>query len=351
MASPLIGLVGLVVVVILVALNGFFVAAEYSLVTVRWTRVEELVAQGKFGAVAVRDAKEKIDEAIAASQLGVTIASLGLGWIGEPAVARLFEPMFRGLPPVLGATVIHGIAIGIAFLAIVYLHVVLGELAPKALALQRAEDVALIVAGPLLAFGRVFRLLTMAMKTSGTWVVKLLRLPPIKPEADVHSVSELEMLVAETEEAGVIPADQASYARNVFRLSDRRVRDIMVPRDQVVTLSLGSSEEEILETCREHAHTRMPVWDGHPDNIVGIVNTKNLFHIFSLRGLVLLMDAMYPAIFVDPDQPVSRLLRRFKRDRRPMAVVRDGAGKFLGVVTIEDILEEIVGEIEDEHDD
>src|SRR5438477_7664370 len=163
MPAPLIGLLGLVVVLLLVALNGFFVAAEYSLVTVRWTRIEELVERGKFGALAVREAKEKIDDAIASSQLGVTFASLGLGWVGEPAVAHLLEPLFRGLPPVLGATAIHGIAIAIAFLAIVYLHVVLGELAPKGLALQRAEDVALLVAGPLLAFGRVFRSLTVAM--------------------------------------------------------------------------------------------------------------------------------------------------------------------------------------------
>jgi CBS domain containing-hemolysin-like protein len=251
----------------------------------------------------------------------------------------------------VGAAAIHGIAIGVAFLAIVYLHVVLGELAPKALALQRAEEVALLVAGPLLAFGRVFRSRTVAMRASGGWVVKLLRLPPVAPEAEVHSVSELEMLVAETEEAGVIPPDQASYARNVFSLSDKVVQDVMVPRESVVTLSVNASEEEILEVSREYAHTRMPVWEGNIDNIVGIVNTKNLFHIFSLRGLVLLTDAMYPPIFVDPDQPVARLLRRFRRERRPMAIVRDAAGKFLGIVTLEDILEEIVGEIEDEHDD
>src|SRR5262249_17073355 len=255
-----------------------------------------------------------------------------------------------GLPPVMGVTLVHGLAIGIAFLAIVYLHVVLGELAPKALALQRAEDVALLVAGPLLAFGRVFRTLTVTMRASGNFVVRMLRLPPVPPEAEVHSPSELEMLVAETEEAGVIPPDQASYARNVFSLSDKTVRDIMVPRESVVTLSVNASEEEILETCRQYAHTRMPVWEGSPDHIAGIVNTKNLLHIFSERGLVLLMDAMYPAIFVDPEQPVSRLLRRFKRERRPMAVVRDATGAFVGVVTLEDILEEIVGEIEDEHD-
>ena len=138
--------------------------------------------------------------------------------------------------------------------------------------------------------------------------------------------------------------------RNVFELSDKKVRDVMVPRERVVTISMDASEEEVLATARETAHTRMPVWEGDPDNIVGIVNTKDLFHLFSLRGLVILMDAMYPAMFVDPDRPVARLLRTFRREKRPMAVVEGPDGRFLGIVTLEDILEEIVGEIEDEHD-
>jgi len=166
----------------------------------------------------------------------------------------------------------------------------------------------------------------------------------------VHSVDELSMLVEETQEAGVIPDDQATYVQNVFELADKTVRDVMIPRDKVVALSLGASEEEILAVARDTAHTRMPVYEGSQDNIVGIVNTKDLFHLFSLKGLVILMDAMYPPLFVEPDRPLSRLLRTFRRERRPMAVVRDADGKFLGIVTLEDILEEIVGEIEDEHD-
>ena len=158
------------------------------------------------------------------------------------------------------------------------------------------------------------------------------------------------MLVEETEQAGGIAADQASYVRNVFRLSDKKVRDAMVPRERVVTLSLHASEEQVLETARETAHTRMPVWEDDPDRIVGVVNTKDLFHLFSLKGLVILMDAMYPAITVDADQPVARVLNTLRREKRAMAVVNDAAGRFLGIVTLEDILEEIVGEIEDEHD-
>jgi len=337
-------------VFLLVGLNGFFVAAEFALVTVRWTRVEQLVDEGKFGALAVRTAVNRIDRAIASTQLGITFASLALGWIGEPALAHLLQPLFQSLPGAWSVAVTHGAAVVLAFLLITYLHVVLGELVPKAIALEHAETVALLVAGPLLAFGRVFRPFIIIMNRSGKRVVRWLRLPTPALHQQVHSVDELSLLVEETQEAGIIPEDQASYVRNVFELSDKTVRDIMVPREKVVTVSLHASEEDVLATARETAHTRIPVWENSPDNIVGIVNTKDLFHLFSLRGLVILMDAMYPPLFVSPDQPVARLLRTFRRERRPMAVVRDSAGQFLGIVTLEDILEEIVGEIEDEHD-
>jgi putative hemolysin len=320
-------------------------------VTVRWTRIEELVERGLYGANSVRYAIEHLGEVIAAIQLGVTFSSLGLGWLGEPAIAHDLKPWFESLPLPWSVAVAHGVAIAIAFLFITYLHVVLGELAPKAVALQRAETVALLFTGPLLAFARITRPLVVIMQASGNAVVRLLRLPPITAEQAVHSAEELDMLVEETQEAGVIPADQARYLRNVFELSDKKVRDIMVPRDQVVTLSLGASEDEILDIARDTAHTRMPVWEGEANNIVGIVNTKDLFHLFSLKGLVILMDAMYEPLFVSPDQPVARLLQTFRRVKRPMAVVRDRTGVFLGIVTLEDIVEEIVGEIEDEHDE
>ena len=341
-------IVGLLSILVLVALNGFFVAAEYALVTVRWTRVEELMSENKFGARAVQHALEHLDDTIAASQLGVTFSSLGLGWLGEPGLAHLLQPMFGNLP--WGAYAAHVVAVAVAFLLISYLHVTLGEIAPKTMALDRAEKVALVVAGPLITFGRVFRPLTVLMKVSGKRFVDLLHLPPTPPEQEVHSVEELGMLVEESEEAGVLPEEHASYVQNVFELTDKVVADVMIPREKVVALNLQASQEEILETARESAHTRMPVWEGTPDHIVGIVNTKNLFHLFSVAGLVLLDDALYPANFVRPDLAVNRALRMFRRTRRPMAVVQGADGKFLGIVTLEDILEEIVGEIEDEHD-
>jgi CBS domain containing-hemolysin-like protein len=350
MESALVQLGQLLAVPLLVVLNGFFVAAEFSLVTVRWTRVEKLVEEGRFGSIAVRQAIEKLDDAIAATQLGITFASLALGWLGEPALAHLIEPLFSRLPGFWAPTATHSVAVAIAFLIITFFHVVLGELAPKAIALERAEDVALIVAGPLLTFLRVFRPFIRVMNGAGNLVVRLLRLPAISTRHSVHSTDELALLVEETKEAGIIPEDQASYVRNVFRLSDKLVRDIMVPRDKVVTIPITAREEEVLEVTRESAHTRMPVWDGFLDNVVGVVNTKDLFHLFSLKGVVILMDAMYVPLFVSPEQPVGNLLLTFRRERRPMAVVRDSDGRFLGIVTLEDIVEEIVGEIEDEHD-
>ncbi len=350
MNAYLLDALSLVAVAVCIGLNGYFVSAEFALVTVRWTRIEELVSRGRFGAKAVKQALENLDDAIAATQLGITFASLALGWLGEPAIAHLIEPVFRGLPPLWGVVLKHGLAVTVAYLLLTYLHVVLGEQAPKLVAIDRAEDVALIVTGPLLAFARVFRPFIRAIGGSSDRIVGLLRLPPPRTEQEVHSVQELGMLVEETAEAGIMAQDQAEYVRNVFRLSGKRVRDVMVPRERVVALSLNASPEEVLAICRETAHTRMPVWEGNPDHIVGIVNTKNLFHLFSQYKVVLLEDAMYSPIFADPEQSVGRLLGVFRRERRPMAVVRDVSGRFLGIVTLEDILEEIVGEIEDEHD-
>lgn len=340
----------LIAILVLVVLNGCFVAVEYALVTVRWTRVEELVDQGVRGARSVRQATGRMEEMIAATQLGITLCSLGVGWLGEPAVAHLLERALRyaGLPhePVIA----HAGAITVAFLVITYLHVVLGELAPKAIALQSAERVALLLAVPLLAFARLVRPLVVFMRGSGRVVVKLLRVPAPTPEQSVHSSEEIDRLVEEGEEAGVIPSEEARYVRNVFELADKPVAEVMLARELVATLSLTATEEEILETTRETGHTRMPVWEDEPDNIVGIVNTKDLLHVFTLHNLVILADAMYPALFVGPEQPARAVLALFRREHRHMAVVRDGSGRFLGIVTLEDILEEIVGEIEDEHD-
>jgi putative hemolysin len=334
----------------LVFLNGFFVAAEFALVAVRKTQVEELVRQGMRRAKLVRKQIQHIDQAVAACQLGITVASLLLGWVGEWSLAQLIRPAFGFLPAGWQGTATHTLATVLAILLLTFLHVVLGEQAPKLMALQKPGVVALWVAVPLEFFTKLTRPLVIFMNWASNGVARLLGFKHVTAREMVHSVEELTMLVEEVEEAGLLSADQAEYVQNVFLLAEKRVKDCMVPREKMTALELRTPPEKALEIARLEAHTRLPVYDGDLDNIVGIVNTKDLFYLFSLQGVVVLEDIWYPTVFVKPDQPISVVLRLFRRSRRHMAIVRDDAGKVLGLVTLEDILEQIVGDIEDEHD-
>jgi putative hemolysin len=333
----------------LIALNGFFVAAEFALVSVRRTRVEELVNQGVPRAKAVAAAIDQLDRTIAATQLGITLASIGLGWVGEPALARLVGPLFGFLPASWHAVAAHSLATALAFVLITFLHVVLGELIPKTITLQIPDTVALTVAKPLLIFCRVSRPFVLLMNVTGNFLIRRLGFEP-RGEAGAHSVEELQLLIEDTEEAGIIDEDQADFVQNVFALSDKQVSDCMVPRERVAALELSAPPDKVLEAVRNGAHTRMPVYEGDLDHVVGIVNTKDLFYLFSLKGIVVLEDAIYPPTFLEPTESVANALRLLRKSRKPMALVRDEAGHILGMITLEDVLEEIVGDIEDEHD-
>jgi CBS domain containing-hemolysin-like protein len=335
---------------ILVVVNGLFVAAEFALVAVRKTRVEEMVQQGQKGAKALQSAVEYLDRSIAATQLGVTLASIGLGWLGEPALARLIQPWFESLPGTWSSLATHSLATVIAFFLITFLHVVFGELIPKNLALQAPDRAALWLVPWLVGFATLTRPLTAVMSTTANLVLRLLGYERIRGEEMVHSVDELALVIEDTEEAGILEPDQAEFVQNVFRMSDKQVRECLVPREKMATLELNSAPEQVLEAARTGAHTRMPVYESQLDNIVGIVNTKDLFYLFSLKGVVVLQDAMYPPLFLKPENTVAEALRLFRKAHRPMALVRDEAGKILGLITLEDVLEEIVGDIEDEHD-
>ncbi len=335
----------------LVLLNGFFVAAEFALVAVRKTRVETFVREKRRGSTLLQEQVTSLDRSIAATQLGITLASLALGWVGEPALAHLIFPLFQWVGEGwLRLAFVHSLATILAFLIITIMHVVLGELAPKSLALQRPDQVALGVAWPLEIFIRFTRPLVVWMNNLGNGVVRLMGMDPIHASHLVHSVEELTLIVDEVEEAGLLSEEQATYVVNVFRLSSKKVKDCMVPVEKIAALDLNMTPEQILEKVREGAHTRMPVYASHIDNIVGVVNTKDLFHLFSLRNVVILQDAIYAPQFVKPDQLVGEALRLFRQTHRPMAIVRSEEGKVLGLITLEDILEEIVGDIEDEHD-
>jgi putative hemolysin len=334
----------------LIALNGLFVATEFALVSVRRTRIEELVAKGVKGARSVESALQNLTRSIAATQLGITLTSLALGFVAEPALARRIEPLFDALPAGWQGVATHSASGVLALLVITFFIVVFGEMIPKALAIRAPDTTALWLSRPLATFVRLTRPLVRLMHGTANYVLRRVGAPAAGNQALVHSVEELALLIEDTEEAGILDPQQAELVRNVFRLSNKHVRDCLIPREKMAALELNTPSDKVLEAVRRGAHTRMPVYQGDPNNIVGIVNTKNLFFLFSLQGVAVLEDALYPALFLKPDEPVANALRLFKRARRPMALVRDDAGTILGLVTLEDILEEIVGDIEDEHD-
>lgn len=346
----ILAVLGLVSIPLLVAVNGLFVAAEFALVAMRKTRIEEMVNRGQKGAKAIEAAVANLDRSIAATQLGITLASIALGWIGESALARLVEPLLVFLPGGWSAVATHSMASAIAFLLITFMHVVFGELIPKTMALQKPDGTALWVAGPLNLFAKLARPLIYAMNGTGNSILRVCGFQPASGRDMVHSIEELKLLIEDTEEAGVLGETQAEVVQKVFRLSGKRVRDCMIPRDRMAALDLSMPPDKVLESVRLGAHTRMPVYQGRLDNIVGIVNTKDLFYLFSLKGIVVLHDAIYPPLFLKPDEDVATAMQTFRKARRPMALVRDEDGKILGLITLEDIIEEIVGEIEDEHD-
>jgi CBS domain containing-hemolysin-like protein len=341
---------GLLLIPALIVLNGLFVAAEFSLVSVRKTRIEELVKRGVKAASSVESALHRLDRSIAATQLGITLASIGLGFVGEPALAALLKPATRFLPDTWRGVAADSVATAVAFLLITYMHVVFGELIPKVMAIEKADRTALWLSGPLNLFARLSRPFIITMSGTANFILRCFGSKAASGEEMVHSVEELLLLIEDTEEAGILDPDQAEFVQNVFRLSNKRVRDCMVPLDKMAALELSTPPDKVLEAVRTGAHTRMPVYEGQIDNIVGIVNTKDLFFLFSLKGVVILQDALYPPLFLKPEESMANALRLFRSARRPMALVRGAENRILGLITLEDVLEEIVGDIEDEHD-
>ena len=352
MESPALGLslLGLLAVAALLFANAYFVATEFARVAVRRSQIRVWVAEGRRGAGAVALALIRLDDAIAATQLGITLASLGLGWVGEPALAHLIEPMLASIG-IGSAVAVHGVAVALGFSLITFLHVVVGELAPKALALDHPGPVALACARPLLLFGRTFRWAIWLMNSAGNALVRMLGVRPTEKQRMVHSPEELSMLVSEAHEAGEIRPYAGRILANVFRVSRIRVRDVMIPRERVFAIEQRIAPDALLDALRESAYTRIPVYDRELDRIVGILHTKDLFHVYAEKSAVILADAIRPGVDIRPDLPLMDALRGFRRGRKHLAIVRDPGGPVLGVCTLEDILEQIVGEIEDEHDE
>ncbi|HXV37708.1 MAG TPA: hemolysin family protein [Myxococcota bacterium] len=348
-ASFWISLIGVLGIAALVATNAFFVAAEFSLVAVRRTQVALWVAEGRRGAGAIQAAIDRLDDAIAATQLGITLASIGLGWIGEPALAGLIRPALAAVG-IESSVVVHSIAVAIAFSAITFVHVVAGELAPKAIALDIPGKVALVCARPLLLFGRVFRPILLLLNGAGNALVRAFGVALDNQARSVHSPDELSLLVSESSAAGAIRPYSGLMLGNVFRLSQTRVCSVMVPRAQMTAVPSQIAPDDLLDLLRETGFTRLPVYREDLDHVVGILHTKDLFHVYARDRVVVMSDAIRPALRFEPDLPVTDALRRFRAGRQHLAIVQSEGGPVLGICTLEDVLEEIVGEIEDEHD-
>ncbi len=353
MESPVWLIAGLVAIPALIFANALFVAAEFALVSVRRTRVKELVAQGVRGARRLDAMVAELDRYIAATQLGITLASIGLGWLGEPALAGLMLPILGVFGPVLSGIAAHSIAFALSFLLISFLHVVLGELAPKTVALQVPDRVGLWVVRPLMLFERVFRPFIWLLNRAGAMVVGLFGFSVTGGiSGQVHSLNELGLLVKASEEGGVLERQEREMMQGILAIGDLTVRQVMTPREDIVSVRQGDSVDRILQAALESGYSRLPVIGSGPDDVVGVLHTKDLLHLLAEgeRDLVVFQDVMRQPQFVRTGTRVLDLLRDFQRGEQHVAFVIDDFGELAGLVTIEDLLEEIVGEIRDEFD-
>lgn len=339
-------------VILLVLANGFFVAAEFSLVSVRRTRIAELAAHGDTSAKAVQEAISNPDRVIAATQLGITLASLGLGWIGEPALASLIYPIVALFPLDVQTEVSHTISAVTAFAIITILHVVVGELAPKSIALQSPERTALFVARPTLWTERIFKPAIWLLNGMGNGLLRLVKVRPATGEELVHSIDELKMLVAASAEGGVVEADEREMVHAILDLGDLVVRQVMIPRMEIVAVEADLPLEEIIHLISESTYTKFPVYEDSLDQILGVVHVKDLLNAMQspdYHGCVA-RDLVRDALFVPETLAVSALLREFRHHRQHIAISLDEYGGTSGLVTLEDLLEEIVGEVSDPFD-
>lgn len=352
----------IVAVVLLVAANAFFVAAEFALVSVRETRLQQLILSHRIGARTVQKLHQKLDDVLNAVQFGITIASLALGWIGEAALARILEPAFGRLPH--SRVYAHAVAVAVAFAVITYLHVILGEVVPKTIALQRTERVALAVAAPMDFFMTISAPFLAVMRTSSNAVLKVFGAHQVR-EGGVHSPEELKLIVSASRRIGILEPPQEEMIHRALDLENIFVREIMVPRPDIFSLPGDMPLDDALVRVVDEQHSRVPVYDTQrgPEHIIGVLYAKDLMrwmryrlsrspgNLMNPRTSNLQVQHIMREVLVVPEtKALPELLVEFKKRKRHLAVVVDEFGSTAGVVTVEDVLEQLVGEIEDEFD-
>jgi CBS domain containing-hemolysin-like protein len=338
----------LVLLFVLIALNGVFVAAEFALVRSRRSRLEQLASEGTGGAAAVLEELDDIDEYLSACQLGITMASIGIGFLGEPAVAELIEPIFGSLS--------HGVAVaisvGIAYALVTALHVVVGEQAPKLFAIARPEGSARRLAGPLRWFRRVTAPLTVALTWMANGIVRLFGVREEELDEEQPTSEDLQVLISQSAVRGKLDPGEAVMLSGVFHLHEQESREVMTPIPAVVTVDASSNVSDALNLCISSGHNRLVVVeDGNADRVKGIVHALRLVRLLMAEGPEAMIESVIrDALIVPETKPLDDLLTELQRQRSSMGVVVDEYGRTVGIVTVEDILEEVVGEIEDETD-
>ncbi|HUF35610.1 MAG TPA: hemolysin family protein [Gemmatimonadales bacterium] len=343
-------LLGLAAIVVLVLANAFFVAAEFALVGARKTRLDELSRAGDGKARLARRAVQSLDRYISATQLGITLASLGLGWIGEPALARVIDGAFTWLPETASVIATHTLASIIAFTIITVLHIILGELMPKALALLYPEAVSGWVAAPLMGFAWVMAFPIAVLNGTSNRLLRLLSIDPPGETERLHSPEEIRMLVEQSTEGGSMLRKDARLLEGVFEFSEKTAQEVMTPRTQMVALEADRTVEEAADEVAVARRSRYPVYTESLDEIVGVVHAKDILTALRSRPGETVRDVMRPPLFVPGTREVEDVLADMKRLKTHLAVVLDEYGGTAGLVTMEDLLEEIVGQIYDEYD-
>ncbi len=341
----------LVIIAILIGLTAFFVTSEFAIVKIRSSRIDQLIEEGNSSAISAKKVISNLDEYLSACQLGITITALALGWIGESTIEHILSPLLNGLEIPEGVS--HILSIGIAFATITFLHVVVGELAPKTLAIQKAEMITLVMSRPLILFYKVMYPFIWVLNGSARIVTSIFGLKPVSESEMAHTEEELRIILSESYKSGEINQSEFKYVNKIFEFDNRIAKEIMVPRTEIVSLSKDDTLDTFLEVIREEKYTRYPIIDGDKDHIIGLVNIKEMVtDLISKETLSAKTLEHYtrPIIRVIETIPIHDLLVKMQKDRMHMAILMDEYGGTSGLVTVEDILEEIVGEIRDEFD-
>ncbi|ETI70253.1 hemolysin family protein [Neobacillus vireti] len=340
----------LLMIAILIAFTAFFVSYEFAIVKIRSTRIDQLVAEGSKNAAAAKTIVTNLDEYLSACQLGITVTALGLGWLGEPTVEHILHPLLIKINMPESVSSITSFIL--AFASVTFIHVVVGELAPKTFAIQRAETITLIFARPMMLFYKMMFPFIKALNGSARMITGLFGLKPASEHETAHSEEELQIIISESYKSGEINQSEYKYVNNIFEFDDRNANEIMVPRTEIVAFDISQSLDECLKIVTEENYTRYPVIDGEKDNIVGMVNMKEVFteYIKGKNVETSIEEYVRPVIQVIETIPIHDLLVKMQKDRVHMAILIDEYGGTAGLVTVEDILEEIVGEIRDEFD-